>query len=351
VACGPGHVCESGRCVPGAAVADAQVDKGASADSRPDGALDAHNADAPVSDTSRDLFVPPDSATPLDKDGDKVPDAADNCPYKANPSQADGDKDKRGDACDNCPKTANATQADGDKDDVGDACDNCPKDTNTTQKDLDGDKLGDACDDDRDGDTIPNDLDPKPDTKDTVLYFGYPGTAQSDFYSPFTGWTTSSTSICQDTTSGSPSRRMKLASSKLSTADYAAQTRVVIKAVGSATAPSYPDAGLLFRATSIGFIGVKAYYCIIDLKDRRLVLAEANIAYWNDSNKSPMNSVPASGPYTLRATAKGSNLTCELLPSGPKLTTVDSTHASGEPGFAVYRSEACFDYLLVTPAP
>ena len=333
----------------------------------------------------------------LDKDGDKVPDAEDNCPYKANPSQADGDKDTRGDACDNCPKTANASQADGDKDDVGDACDicpkhpnklqtdsdtdkigdacdncpklanpgqvdqdndtlgdvcdNCPKDANPTQKDLDGDKLGDACDDDRDGDTIPNDLDQSPDTKDTVLYFGYPGTAQSDFYSPFTSWTTSGTSICHDATSGSPSRRMKLASSQLSTADYAAQTRVVVKAVGTATAPYYPNAGLLFRATTIGITGTKAYHCVIDLKDHRLVLAEQNITYWNDSNKSPINSVPASGPYTLRATAKGSNLTCELLPGGPKLTDVDSTHASGEPGFALYHAGGCFDYLLVTPAP
>jgi hypothetical protein len=62
----------------------------------------------------------------LDQDLDGVEDAADNCPFDANPDQLDADADGVGDPCDNCAAVPNADQADsfgalG----VGDACD-CP---------------------------------------------------------------------------------------------------------------------------------------------------------------------------------------------------------------------------------
>ena len=40
----------------------------------------------------------------LERDGDGVPDAADNCPGTANPDQADADSDGTGDACDATPQ-------------------------------------------------------------------------------------------------------------------------------------------------------------------------------------------------------------------------------------------------------
>ena len=72
--------------------------------------------------------------------------ANDNCPAKANASQADVDADGRGDVCDNCPAVANASQTDGDGDTVGDACDNCSTLANPLQGDEDGDGRGSLCD-------------------------------------------------------------------------------------------------------------------------------------------------------------------------------------------------------------
>ena len=117
-----------------------------------------------------------------DFDGDGLEDAADNCPFKANPGQEDQDEDGDGDVCDadddgdfigdlldNCPAVFNPFQEDLDEDGSGDACDldddgddladdedNCPHAANQEQTDFDGDGTGDACDGDLDGDGEPN---------------------------------------------------------------------------------------------------------------------------------------------------------------------------------------------------
>ncbi len=119
-------------------------------------------------------------AANLDRDGDGVRDAFDNCVLVANPDQADADDDGNGDACDadddndgvpdvadNCPVTANPDQADLDDDGIGDACDgdgdgdgvadaadNCPLAFNPLQTDTDADDVGNACDADDDGDGV-----------------------------------------------------------------------------------------------------------------------------------------------------------------------------------------------------
>lgn len=84
-----------------------------------------------------------------DRDGDGVPDDADNCPEVANALQEDNDQDRKGDACDD----------DDDSDGVPDSRDNCPLAANPGQEDLDRDARGDPCDDDDDGDGIPDGTD------------------------------------------------------------------------------------------------------------------------------------------------------------------------------------------------
>lgn len=120
-----------------------------------------------------------------DFDGDGIPDETDNCPTTPNFDQQDIDGDGEGDACDddidndgiensddNCPYVQNPSQEDSDDDGVGDVCetdfdgdgvpdefDNCPVTPNPAQSDLDSDGIGDTCDPDIDGDGIPNTTD------------------------------------------------------------------------------------------------------------------------------------------------------------------------------------------------
>ena len=114
-----------------------------------------------------------------DYDDDGMEDNFDNCPRVPNADQFDADGDNVGDLCDNCRDLGNESQANLDGDQEGDACDldrdgdqiddaedNCENVPNPMvdgkQLDFDDDGLGDPCDDDIDGDGLINLEDPCP---------------------------------------------------------------------------------------------------------------------------------------------------------------------------------------------
>lgn len=81
--------------------------------------------------------------------GDGFPDFQDNCPTRANSTQADGDKDAYGDSCDNCSSISNSDQKNSDSDSYGDACD-C-RSTDSSSYPGAGEDCGDGVDNDCDG--------------------------------------------------------------------------------------------------------------------------------------------------------------------------------------------------------
>jgi YVTN family beta-propeller protein len=83
--------------------------------------------------------VPPGSGVRMgiDRDGDGVPDALDNCPFVPNPDQADSNGNGIGDACEQF--------ADSDNDGVPNSVDNCPLIANPDQADSNHNGRGDAC--------------------------------------------------------------------------------------------------------------------------------------------------------------------------------------------------------------
>jgi len=101
-ACPVGQACVAGVCGGLAVGVDAAVE------------VDA----APASDGP--------SGSIVDRDGDGVADAVDNCPDVANPDQGNEDGDKFGDACDPCPIEASDTPSDPDGDGVAGICDPHP---------------------------------------------------------------------------------------------------------------------------------------------------------------------------------------------------------------------------------
>jgi Thrombospondin type 3 repeat len=355
--CGPDMACgPAGSCVPRDQVADGALD----APGRRDGALDAPWRDGPGADVPLPLDqgwpdvgrdVLPEAASPNDKDADKVPDAQDNCVYKANPTQKDQDNDTVGDACDNCLSMANQGQADGDTDAVGDVCDNCPLKANKDQKNLDGDAHGDLCDADRDGDGLPNNIDPKPDIKDTVLYYKQPPDTKD--MEVFGGtWTPQGGAFCQTVNNNYLlfNHRARLKPALLGATNVLAQARFSVTATGPSTI-SWPGAGLLVRVSDISSSKHDAYACYIDLKSKRLVLGYYNNSFWNGLKSGNTNSVTGAGPYTMRMTVKGGSIGCELVPGGPSLKDSHSQLSSGTVGFSTLRAATCYDYLLVLPAP
>jgi hypothetical protein len=232
---------------------------------------------------------------------------------------------------------------DTDKDGWPDSVDNCPSVPNPDQKDTDGDKLGDACDPDVDGDTIPNDIDPNPTIADTVYHYKQPVDAAAMIGVGNWGPLPPSAGHCQKTIDASNFDVMRL--STLPGVDYLVQTRFTMP--GWAPGGAWPAAGVILRSTSA--TTPTGYLCVVDPRNKRLVVVRfsgsgSQVELANTGN----NSLNATGPWSIRATAKGSTITCAELTSGNGLTLTDSTLTGGTVGLFAFQAQACFEYLLVT---
>ena len=237
---------------------------------------------------------------------------------------------------------------DADGDGVPDGSDNCPAVKNASQADLDKDGLGDACDPDKDGDTLPDVIDPHPLSADTVLYYKPAGQAAPDLFTFGSGWIVQGDSYCQ-TKEDEQNYRVRLKTLG-AVKDYVVETRFSV----SSTNPTsdWPSAGISFRTTSIGTSNYDTYVCLVDLQYRRLVLGRFTDTSWKQFDATGSNTVPASGPYRLSATAKGEDVSCKLLDSSlPVLSVKNKDHTSGTVGFFSDQAKVCFDYLMVLPAP
>jgi hypothetical protein len=251
--------------------------------------------------------------------------------------------DKRVDRAPDLPPPADK---DGDK--VPDALDNCPSAPNPTQADLNKDGEGDACDDDIDGDTVPNSFDPFPSTADVVYYFKTANQLLTD--GVLTGtWTAQGTSLCQNSYSDSYEARLK--GSFLPASDYLVETRITVQSTDPGLpAGDWPGPGIDFRETT--GTNDSGYDCAVDLWDFRVVIGEWDPSDWASIASSSKSSAPTSGPYRLRVVAKGSSLSCQVVGSAGALAQVtDSSNPSGLVGLFTYHTKACFEYLLVIKAP
>ena len=293
---------------------------------------------------------PREGSTVSDRDNDKVPDGQDNCPDDKNPGQSDKDNDKVGDVCDNCDQKANPGQSDKDKDLVGDLCDNCLNVANKNQADQDKDGKGDLCDNDRDGDGVPNGHDPRPNDKDTVLWYQGLGAFASEF-DVRTGWTISGGDVCIKAARDNDIHRTVL--KKSLGVDYVVQSLVnvsnVTTTVGFATA-----VGVVLRYGSPSG-SVRSLFCASDMVSKELVVGRLftngpGLEVYADQKKA-LAGAAAAKKFLFRVTAKGKTVTCTEVNSGTSVSMTYTLSPAGTAGFFVVGADACFDYLTVVATP
>jgi hypothetical protein len=285
---------EAGPLDDAASITDGQVMGDASADGAP--GPDGSSADSAA---GPDAYVEPD-ASPVDSDGDGVPDTTDNCV------------------------------------DI----------PNTGQHDFDGDGEGDLCDSDADGDLIPEVHDPDDLDPHDLLYYNDFSTELDDFAEEGT-WTHQGGSLCQtDTYPLWP--RMRLEDVHLPASDMVVETLMTVTDADLGHS-DWASAGVGVRSLSVGPGNYHSYLCCLDLDHGRLVLLQSIGSYVDELDATGSGTVPTTGSFTIRARAEGTTIECELLPAGTAnpLIVQSSALSSGTAGFFTYRAAACWDYLLV----
>jgi len=229
---------------------------------------------------------------------------------------------------------------DSDGDGVLDSSDNCPKVKNPDQSDHDGDKLGDLCDPDRDGDSLANEIDPAPEVKNTVYFAAAPQDPQTLSCTKTNLWTVVGNQLCE--TGALDGLTCQQTAAAIPSQDYLVASRMTVTP-GDATQNA--GNGIAFR---IG--GGSSYLCYLAVNQKRLVLGKLSSGGWTVLQQTAAGSAPGSGPFELRASAKGSKLTCAEANAGLSLNGTDSAFSSGGVGIHAFHANGCVDsFVVVAP--
>jgi hypothetical protein len=286
-------------------------------------------------DAPRDGAPAPDGERPdmavvdLDRDGDTIPDAVDNCVDVPNHDQHDEDADGVGDACDNCPHVANPAQ------------------DNTTEEaaGVEGDEVGDACD-------------PFPDTAEVIALFeGFGGGPELP-----TGWSTAvgGTWTVVDDEARQTSTAAGASYLYFAAGDWTAMwAQTAIDAVDVPTSSPGPRSvgAVAFYAPGsnhgTGFL-CSIYDDLSDLFETQLFVTRlANNGTTGSPAGTSLGGTLASGQrFVLEAAAGAGRVGCRVPDPAATIGRGDTTFAAGTVALRTNTVAAAFRYVIVlVPAP
>lgn len=248
------------------------------------------------------------------------------------------------------PNESTTSDSDGDK--VPDADDNCPQEPNPSQADMDLDGAGDACDGDLDGDGLSNEQDPQP-AKPNVVYYHKTANMLLNDGNVSGTWAAKGTTLCQESWTGV--YETALTGALIPTSDYLVETRFTVQGINlnGPVQGYWPSAGLGLRLTMKPGAGLSGYQCLIDLKETHLVIGKPTSADWTQlAAGGKLAILQPGGPFRLRAIVEGNAISCQLVEGGhPGVSTVDATSPLGSVGVMSDYAKVCFEYLTVIKPP
>lgn len=180
-----------------------------------------------------------------------------------------------------------------------------------------------------------------------VLYYN-DFSSQEDHFEENGNWTYDNESLCENSLNNPRWPRMRLYDGLLPQNDMIVETVMTVTGADLGHA-DWASAGVGVRSISTGAGNYYSYLCCLDLDSNRLVILLSNGAVVSELASTANDSVSSSSTFTLRASAQGTTIGCELLSEGsvPPLSVQSTTFTTGTAGFFTYRAAACWDYLLV----
>ena len=191
---------------------------------------------------------------------------------------------------------------------------------------------------DKDGDGLPDDVDPDPTHFNTVYYYQPVGTHVADYtVTAFPSPTPKGNDLCSDVPAGG---LIALLKQTLPSSDYL----IVASFSVTWTNPiGTPQAGVDFRVT-----GGNSYQCRLNFKQGQLELASGNFMGWSPLGQPAP--AKAADPYLLVVRAVGDKLECSVTGQTATVSATDPTYKNGGVALAARDVSVCFHYLIIVAA-